>query len=293
MKTLRKYAFMERKWLWIGISLIVIAAGLFSLATRGLNWGVDFTGGDILHFDIGEPYSLAEARQKIESIGLKNVEVKEAGDNREELIIRTPVLSLEQKNSLIQIIKERWSKAQLIRAEKVDAIIGKELQRQALIALMIANCGVLLYVAFRFEFKSGIAAIGALIHDVLIMVSFYSIFYIPIDITFVAAILTVVGYSINDTIVIFDRIRENQRIMGKAKFDDIANTSITQCLTRSINTSLTTLLAIISLYFLGGETIKDFTLALIVGIVSGVYSTIFIATPIWSILRGQQKVARA
>lgn len=289
----KKYAIVERKWLWLNISLIIIAAGLFSLATRGLNWGVDFTGGDILHFDIGEPYSLAEARQKIENLGLKNVEIKEAGDNREELIIRTIVLTQEQKNKLNETIKERWPKSQLIRAEKVDAIIGKELQRQALVALLIATFGVLVYVAIRFEFKSGIAAILALVHDVLVMLSFYSIFYIPVDVTFVAAILTVVGYSINDTIVIFDRIRENLKIMGKARFDDIANISITQTLTRSINTSLTTLISIIALYILGGETIKDFTLALIVGIVSGVYSTIFIATPIWSMLRGQQKAIRA
>jgi len=289
----KKYAFMERKWIWISISLIVIAAGMISLITRGLNWGVDFTGGYIVHFDIGEPYSLAEARQMVEGLNFKDVEVKEAGDDHTELIVQTSVLSQDQKDQLTQTIIGRWPKAQIIRAENVDAIIGKELQRQALIALMIANVGVLVYVAFRFEFKSGVAAILALVHDVLVMLSFYSIFYIPVDSTFVAAILTIVGYSINDTIVIFDRIRENQRTMGKAKFDDIANISITQCLTRTINTSLTTLLSVIALYFLGGDTIKDFTLVLIVGMISGVYSTVFIATPIWSMLRGQQKAARA
>ncbi|MCG0275885.1 MAG: protein translocase subunit SecF [Thermosediminibacteraceae bacterium] len=290
---MKKYAIMETKWIWLTISLVVIAAGLISLTTRGLNWGIDFTGGDILHFNIGQPYSLEEARQQIDSLNLKTYEVKEAGDDRKELIIRTVVLSPEQKSKITEAIREKWPNAQLIRAEKVDATIGKELQRQALIALAIANIGVLIYVAFRFELKSGIAAILALVHDVLVMVSFYSIFYIPVDSTFVAAILTIVGYSINDTIVIFDRIRENLKIMTKASFDDIANTSISQTLARTVNTSLTTLLSIIALYFLGGETIKDFTLALIVGMVSGVYSTVFIATPIWSMLRGQQKTARA
>ncbi|ADL08125.1 protein-export membrane protein SecF [Thermosediminibacter oceani DSM 16646] len=284
---------MERKWLWFGISLAVIALGLFYLVTRGLNWGIDFTGGDILHYNIGQPYSLDEAKKLMESFNLRTVEVREAGDDRQELIVRTVVLTADQQKKITEAIRQKWPQAQLIRAERVDAVIGKELQRQALIALIIANIGVLIYVAFRFEFKSGVAAILALVHDVLVMISFYAIFYIPVDTTFIAAILTVVGYSINDTIVIFDRIRENLKIMGKASFNEIANTSIVQTLARSINTSITTLLSIIALYFLGGETIKDFTLALIVGIMSGVYSTIFIASPLWSMFRGQHRTARA
>ncbi|TYP48713.1 protein translocase subunit SecF [Thermosediminibacter litoriperuensis] len=290
---MRIYRIMERKWLWMSISLAVIALGLFSLGTRGLNWGIDFTGGDILHYNIGQPYSLNEARELIGSFNLRTFEVKEAGDDRQELIVRTVILSADQQKKITESIRQKWPQAQLIRAEKVDAVIGKELQRQALIALLIANIGVLIYVTFRFEFKSGVAAILALVHDVLVMISFYSIFNIPVDSTFIAVILTVVGYSINDTIVIFDRIRENLKIMGKASFDEIANTSIVQTMARSINTSITTLLSIIALYFLGGETIKDFTLALIVGIVSGAYSTIFIASPLWSMFRGQQKTARA
>jgi len=181
----------------------------------------------------------------------------------------------------------------LIQAETIDAVIGKEMRQQAIIALILANIGMLIYITFRFEFKSAVAAVLALVHDVLIIISFYAIFHIPVDSTFIAVVLTIVGYSINDTIVVFDRIRENLKTMRKASFTDIANLSIMQTLARSINTSFTTLITITALFLLGGETIKDFSLALIVGIASGTYSSIFIATPLWEIFRDRTKTVKA
>ena len=290
---MKTYKIMERKYIWIGISLIVISLGFVFMAFRGLNWGIDFTGGNILHFDLNQSYDLARARAILEKLDIKEFEAKKAGDDQQELIIRTVELSKDLQAKVQEALRQEWPETELVRAETIDAVIGKELQRQAIIALIIANIGMLIYITFRFELYSAIAAVIALVHDVLVVVSFYAIFNVPVDSTFIAVILTLVGYSINDTIVIFDRIRENLRVMNKASFDEVANLSISQSLSRTINTSLTTLLTITALYFLGGENIKDFTLALIVGISAGTYSSIFIASPLWSILRGKTQAAKA
>mgnify|MGYP000262096954 FL=1 len=290
---MKTYKIMERKYIWIGISLIVISLGFVFMAFRGLNWGIDFTGGNILHFDLNQSYDLARARAILEKLDIKEFEAKKAGDDQQELIIRTVELSKDLQAKVQETLKQEWPETELVRAETIDAVIGKELQRQAIIALILANIGMLIYITFRFELYSAIAAVVALVHDVLVVISFYAIFNVPVDSTFIAVILTIVGYSINDTIVIFDRIRENLRVMNKASFDEVANLSISQSLLRTINTSMTTLLTVAALYFLGGETIKDFTLALLVGISTGTYSSIFIASPLWSIFRGKAQAAKA
>lgn len=290
---MKTYKIMEKKRIWFGISLIIIALGLVFMLMRGFNWGIDFTGGNMLHFDMHQSYELGEVRNTLEKLDIKEFEVKKAGDNRQELIIRTVDLSKEMQNNILDMLKQKWSESELVRAETIDAVIGKEMQRQAIIALIIANIGMLIYITIRFEFKSALAAVFALTHDVLIVLSFYAIFNVPVDSTFIAVILTIVGYSINDTIVIFDRIRENLKNMRKTSFENVANLSISQTVSRSINTSVTTLLTITTLFILGGETIKDFTLALIVGVSAGTYSSIFIASPLWSIFRGKSKTAKA
>lgn len=282
---MKSYKIIEHKKLWFSISLIIIIAGLFSMMFRGFNWGIDFTGGTLLQYDIKQDYKLQDVRDILNKLDLKN-EVKKAGNNKQLLIIKTVELTEEDQNKITGALRKKWSNAHLDRAEQIDAVIGKELRKKAIIALILANLGMFLYITFRFEFKSAIAAVLALLHDVLIVLSFYTISGIPVDSTFIAVILTIVGYSINDTIVIFDRIRENIRYARKTSFSDIANSSITQTLSRTINTTLTTLLAILALYLFGGTTIKDFTLALIIGVVSGTYSSIFIASPIWDSLRG-------
>lgn len=287
------YKIIEKKGIWFCISLTIIALGIVFMLMRGFNWGIDFTGGNMLHFDIHQNYELAEVRDTLAELDIKEFEAKKAGDTGQELIIRTVDLSKEMQTHILDTLKQKWSNTELIRAEAIDAIIGKELQKQAVIALIIANIGMLVYITFRFEFNSAIAAVLALAHDVLIVLSFYAIFNVPVDITFIAVILTIVGYSINDTIVIFDRIRENLKEMRKTPFEEVANLSISQTVSRSINTSVTTLLTITVLFLLGGETIKDFALALIVGIIAGTYSSIFIASSLWSIFRGKLKSAKA
>ena len=290
---MKTYKIIEKRHIWFGISLTIIALGLIFMFMRGFNWGIDFTGGNMLHFNINQNYELAEVRSILEKLDIKEFEPKKAGDSGQELIIRTVDLSKDMQTKIHDTLKQKWPKTELIRAEAIDAIIGKELQKQAIIALIIANIGMLIYITFRFEFYSAVAAVLALVHDVLIVLSFYAIFNVPVDSTFIAVILTIVGYSINDTIVIFDRIRENQRIMRKNSFDEVANLSISQSVSRSVNTSLTTLLTITALFLLGGETIKDFTLALVVGITAGTYSSIFIASPLWSVFRGIPKTVKA
>lgn len=289
---MKVYKIIEKKHIWFGISLAIIALGLVFMVMRGFNWGIDFTGGNMLHFDIHQTYELSEARNVLEKLDI-DFEAKKAGDTGQELIIKTVDLSKEMQDEILDALKQKWPDTKLVRAETIDAIIGKELQKQAVVALIIANIGMLIYITFRFEFNSALAAVLALLHDVLIVLSFYAIFYIPVDSTIIAVILTIVGYSINDTIVIFDRVRENLKNMRKVPFEEVANLSISQTITRSVNTSLTTLLTITALFLLGGETIKDFTLALIVGISAGTYSSIFIASPLWSMFRGKLKTAKA
>ncbi len=289
---MKVYKVIEKKHIWFGISLTIIALGLVFMAMHGFNWGIDFTGGNMLHFDIQQTYELSEARNTLEKLDI-DFEAKKAGDKGQELIIKTVNLSKEMQDEILDALKQKWPDTKLVRAETIDAVIGKELQKQAVIALIIANIGMLIYITFRFEFNSALAAVLALLHDVMIVLSFYAIFYIPVDSTIIAVILTIVGYSINDTIVIFDRVRENLKNMRKVSFEEVANFSISQTVTRSVNTSLTTLLTITVLFLFGGETIKDFTLALIVGIGAGTYSSIFIASPLWSMFRGKLKTAKA
>jgi preprotein translocase subunit SecF len=291
---MKTYKIMDKKWLWFGISIVIIAIGLVSLVIHGgLNWGIDFTGGSVIQYNVYQSYNLDDARTILKTFNLKDFDVKKAGDDKQELIVRTVDLKTEQQNKITYALKQKWPNLELVRSDKVDALIGKELQRKAIISLIIANIGMLIYITFRFEFKSAVAAIIALLHDVLVLISLFATFRLPVDSTFLAVLLTIVGYSINDTIVIFDRIRENLKVMKKTTFDDLADMSISQTLSRTINTSVTTLLTIVMLFLFGGQTIKDLTLALIVGLISGTYSSIFIATPIWALWRGNTKVAKA
>lgn len=225
----------------------------------------------------------------------KEAIVTHAGQNRDIALVKTKVaLNVEQQGEVIKGFQDKFDIEQTnIQFETIGPTIGAELTRQALLALLLANLGILIYVSFRFEWKYGVAAIAALVHDVLFMLVVYSVAQIAINASFIAAILTIVGYSINDTIVVFDRIRENKRHAKKFEHNDIVNRSLSETLTRSINTSLTTLLTILALYILGVPAIKDFALPLIVGIISGTYSSIFIASPIWAALDKKVKVREA
>ena len=275
----------HRNW-FFAFSLLLILVSLASLATQGLNLGIDFTGGTLIDLKFAKPVSVAEVRDVLKDYKLENSVVQlaatEKTDAAPNVLIRTHVLSETERKSVLEGFAAKLGKFDIMRIEKVGATIGSELTREAIIALLLSWLMMIAYISYRFEFRFGVAGILSLVHDVLIVLGVFSILRKEIDASFVAALLTIVGYSINDTIVIFDRIRENLKAMKKGEtLPEMVDRSIWQTMTRSIYTVLTVLFATGSLYFLGGETTKNFSLALLIGFVSGTYSSIFNASPIW------------
>lgn len=275
----------HRNW-FFAFSLLMILVGLASLATQGLNLGIDFTGGTLMDLKFAKPVSVAEVRDVLKDYKLENSVVQLAAtekiDAAPNVLIRTHVLNETERKVVLEGFTSKFGKFEIMRIEKVGATIGSELTREAIIALLLSWLMMIAYISYRFEFRFGVAGILSLVHDVLIVLGIFSILRKEIDASFVAALLTIVGYSINDTIVIFDRIRENLKTMKKGEtLPEMVDRSIWQTMTRSIYTVLTVLFATGSLYFLGGETTKNFSLALLIGFVSGTYSSIFNASPIW------------
>lgn len=271
--------------IWILISLVFIIAGLLFIPIRGLNLGVDFAGGSFMYVNIGQPYDVEELRDMISEIGM-TATVAYAGTNNVDAIIRMRHdVNLEtDQETLISMLKEHYGlQAEQFSVDTVGPVIGRELTLNSIWALIISSLLILVYIWFRFEFRAAVVAIIALIHDVLIMIATVSLLNIQINSAFVAVVLTIVGYSINDTIVVFDRIRENNKRFGKKISKvEIVNKSTSETITRSINTALTTLLVVVSLYIFGVEAVREFALPLAVGIIGGAYSSIFIAAPLWA-----------
>lgn len=269
------------------LSFVVIVIGLFTMVSRGLNYGIDFTGGTMLQIDLGKEVSVNEIREIVDKID-KDADIIHVGDQKNEIMIKTKLdLDNNKRMDLFNEFKEKYGLEQETpeQSQTFQPAIGDEIQNKAILSILIATIGMLIYITFRFEFKFGVAAVVALMHDVLVALAVYALLRVPVNSSFVAAILTIVGYSINDTIVVFDRIRENTKLIKKGKYAELVNTSISQTIVRSINTSFTTLLAIACLYIFGVEAIKDFALPLIVGVLVGTYSSIFIASPVWYLLK--------
>ena len=273
---------------WFIISLLVIIPGFISMATRGFNFGIDFTGGTIMDLKFEQPVGIAQVRESLKPFGLDGATIQLSGATSDvatstDVMIRTVDLEETQRKEVMSAIRDNVGKYEVLREEKVGAVIGGELILNAVLALVISWVLIILYVAWRFEFKFGLAAVAALVHDILVVLAFFSFTQRQVDSSFVAALLTVVGYSINDTIVIFDRIRENLKLHFRrgGNVVELVNRSIYQTLTRSLYTVFTCLFTTFALFFFGGETTKDFAFALIVGFFSGCYSSIFIAGPLW------------
>jgi preprotein translocase subunit SecF len=282
------------RFIWYALSLLVILPGIISLATRGLNLGIDFTGGSLLDVRFARAVETREVRQVLADFGLEKSLIQKSGPS--SFIIRTRALDENESGKVVAALNSRLGGMTLLRNEKVGPVIGKELTQKAILAVLIASVLMLVYIAIRFEFKQGVAAVAALLHDVLVVLGVFSLFQIEVDSSFVAAVLTILGYSINDTIIIFDRIRENiktKRVTGP--LEDVINVSLWQTMARSINTVLAVLFVLVALYLFGGSTIKNFVLALIVGVSSGCYSSICNASPLWYDLKrlGDKKKAPA
>ena len=287
-----KFDIAGRAKIWFTISLLIIIPGLISMAVRGFNFGIDFTGGTIMDLKFEQPVAISTVRDALKPFGLDGSTIQLSGESSDvaesnNVMIRTVDLEEVQRKEVMAGIKENVGNYEVLREEKVGATIGGELIFNAVMALIISWVLIILYIAYRFEFKFGVAAVIALVHDILIVLAFFSFTQRQVDSSFVAALLTIVGYSINDTIVIFDRIRENLKLHFKrgGNVAELVNRSIYQTLTRSLYTVFTCLFTTAALFFFGGETTKDFAFALIVGFTSGCYSSIFIAGPLWLTFR--------
>ena len=277
---------IKNKKIFYMISLIIIAAGLIMFFVNGLNYGIDFTGGTMIQLDLGKFVSVEEAREIMDEYD-NNASLIHVGGNQEELIIRSSLdLSNVDTTAIVdKFVEIHGMDRNNFQTQKFGPFMGEEIRDRALFSIIIASVLMLGYISFRFQFKFGVAAIVALIHDILVTLAIYSILRLPVNSSFIAAMLTIVGYSINDTIVIFDRIREQLRISQKDNLETIVNNSVKLSLRRTINTTVTTVLAVGVLYILGVEDVKVLALPLLLGMLSGTYSSIFIASPIWYTLK--------
>lgn len=290
---------MKSKWICLGISIAIIIAGIISFIIQdGFNLDIDFTGGTTLSINMeGKNINAEEVEALIkETLGFTASNVQKA-DGSLIINISTPkdinddvALSPDDRVKLFTAIQDKYelSDEALTDYDSIDATIGKELQSSALWCCILALICMLVYITLRFELGSGLAAVLSLAHNVFILLAIYAIFQLNINTTFIAAILTIVGYSINDTIVTFDRIREITLKTKKTAFSVLVNKGVNETLIRSINTSVTTLLTIIILYVVGVQSVKEFALPIIVGIVVGTYSSIFIASPIWAMFKKER-----
>lgn len=277
---------IEKTKIWFSISLAIILVGIVLMATRGLNFGIDFKGGTKVVIDFGDSFDKVEADEVVKKYSADAI-TKTIETTQYE--IKSTDLDETKTSELFNALKEKYSleDSALVSQSQIGPSVGKELARNAFLSVAVACVGMLIYIAIRFEFNFGLAAIIALLHDSLITLSVYAIFNIPVNSSFIAAMLTILGYSINDTIVIFDRIRENRHSMRRSTSAEIANVSINKTLSRSINTSLTTLVMIgaVTIFV---PTVREFSFPLLIGIAGGAYSSIFIASPIWVLLQNRK-----
>ncbi len=287
--------FMKRRYLWFAISGVVVVIGVASLATRGLNLGIDFKGGTQITFTTPQPVSLSAVRDQAGKIGEAAAEVQGKGKDYggftyKSFQIRTKTLPNAEEAQLTNSLTQQFGQGKqlAIQSNTVSASFGRQIARGAILAIAFSMFLIVLYITIRFQFKFALPVIVALIHDIVITLGVYSLTGFEVSTATVAAVLTVLGYSIYDTIIIFDRIRENIPLMRRAPFATIANVSLWEVMRRSLATTFITLLPIVSLLVFGGATLKDFAFALLIGITSGAYSSIFIAAPLLTIWKERE-----
>ena len=294
------YDFIKWRWHAIALSAIVIIAGFAYGFQRGIPLGIDFSGGTILVVKFEQPVTDDQVRGAIASVTVENV-IQTYGDAAQnQKLIRIPQLVVEEGGALDQnaravvdaLTKANIGKFEVISQELVGPVIGADLQRKGIYATLASIVGITIYIGLRFRFAFAIGAIAATLHDVLVTLAFLFFFGYDLSLNVVAAILTITGYSVNDTIVIFDRVRENMRTKRRGSLEQVVNESVNQTLSRTIITAGTTFLAVLALYLFGGEVLEAFAFTMLVGIISGTYSTIFIASSIAIILSGRRAKAK-
>lgn len=281
----KKFDFVKHRKYYFIFSGTLIIAGIISLLMMGMNLGVDFKSGTRVQIQIGKTFSEAEVQTSLENIGLKPGNLTTSGNNKDTAVVLFPsTINKDQYALLTKTMQDKYGKQVALQESTVNPMVSQELARSALYSVLIASIGIVIYVTIRFEYRFAITAIIALLHDVFLVITMFSLFKIEVDLPFIAAILTIVGFSIHDNIIIFDRIRDNlkhTKLKTVQDVEDVVNTSIRSTLVRSINTVITVLVTALALYIFGGETIRNFTLALLIGLTFGAYSSIFIASQLW------------
>ena len=291
------YDFIKWRWHAIALSAIIIVAGLVYGIQKGIPLGIDFSGGTIVVVKFVQPVSDDQVRQAIASVTAENVIQTYGAPGDNEKLIRIPQLVEEEGGSLdrnARAVVDALTAANLgafeVRSQElVGPVVGRDLQRRGILATLLSILGITIYIALRFRPAFALGAIAATFHDVLVTVAFLFFFGYDLSLNVVAAILAITGYSVNDTIVIFDRVRENMRTKRRGSLEQVVNDSVNQTLSRTIITAGTTFMAVLSLYLFGGEVLEGFAFTMLVGIISGTYSTIFIAASI-AILLGNRQV---
>ena len=275
------FNFMAKRKIALLFSALLIIASISSLAIKGLNFGLDFTGGTLIEVGYQQSADLNKIRNRLTTAGFGDAVVQNFGSSKEVLVRLAPrehTTSQSLGDKILAALKEDDADVTMRRQEFVGPQVGDELRDDGGLAMIIALGFILVYVMARFEYRFALGSIAALIHDVVITMGIFSFFQFDFDLTVLAAVLAVIGYSLNDTIVVFDRIRENFRIMRKQDPTNIINTSLNQTLSRTMMTSITTLIVVLAMFFLGGELIHGFAIALIIGILVGTYSSIYVAS---------------
>lgn len=283
------FSIMKHYPKFMALSGLIIIIGAIMFFSFGFVTDIDFAGGTMIKLDMGKAFEVKDLEKVVkDTTGATPTVQTSLDEGNYEATIKVTSLDAAQRTELFKAIEEKFglSGDYMLANETITPLVSSEIISNALLAIAVASVLILIYIAIRFAFAPALGAIIALVHSVLIMVAFYAIFRHPVNASFIAALLTIIGYAINDTIVTFDRIRENKRFAKKESFKEICDKSIKQTMKRTINTSLTTLFALIVLAILGESTIRAFVIPLIVGVVAGTYSSIFVATPMWYLIDG-------
>jgi preprotein translocase subunit SecF len=289
--------FIGKKRGAIFLSFFIIIIGIILFFVKdGLQLGIDFSGGTLIQIQFTEKVYIDKIRASFHQLGMGSSSIQQFGSDR-DILINAERFSevLEDMNVTVknQLEKDFAPESfEVVRVEMVGPKVGRDLREQAILSIFYALIGIIIYISWRFEFRFAVAAIIALIHDILVTTAFFLLFDKEFSLPIIAAFLTIIGYSLNDTIVVFDRIRENLRKIRKKNFEHVINFSINQTLSRTILTSLTTLIVVLALFFLGGEVIHDFSFALMIGVFVGTYSSIFIASPVLLVWEKQKQRKR-
>lgn len=283
----------HHRW-WFSISSLLVVISIVSMFMNGFNLGIDFTGGTIVEVQFDRNVQVSQVRDDLKQFGLENAVIQLSGEasatEGNDIIIRTRNLDANESKAIVDSLNANVAPNEVKRVESVGAVIGSEVTEHALINLAVAFLALAAYISYRFEYKVALSSLAAIFHDLIMVLGVFSFFHLEIDSSFLAAILTVIGYSMNESVVIFDRIRENTHTHKRTDtFADLANASIAQSIHRSCYTLTTVLFACCSLYFFGGDTTKNFALCMIVGFVSGAYSSICVATSLWSIWKSRNR----